>query len=317
MKVTIKQLEHFVAVAMTGQVSRAAQRCYVSQPSLTTSLKNLEALLGVQLFVRHAAGLRLTLQGEGFLRHAEHVLASLETAIAETKDSISSLEGRVKLAITDTVSEYVLPKIIGAMRRQLPLVSFEPVERNRVQIENGIRNGSFDLAVVLVSNLTPTADFHQEKLLKSERRLWTSLDHPLASRASVPLSELADQPFILLDMDEHVATVNRYWGAMKLKPNVIFRTKSIEAVRSLVAQNVGVTILSDLVFRPWSHDGGRIRRTVMAGSVPSMDLGLVHLRESEMSKAASACARVLRLLAKSLLRESHLQVDGLADAAAD
>ncbi|WP_410719643.1 LysR substrate-binding domain-containing protein, partial [Brevibacillus sp. SIMBA_040] len=78
-------------------------------------------------------------------------------------------------------------------------------------------------------------------------------------------------------------------------------------MRSLVAQNVGVTILSDLVFRPWSHDGGRIRRTVMAGSVPSMDLGLVHRRDADLSKAASACARVLRLLAKSLLRESHLQ----------
>jgi DNA-binding transcriptional LysR family regulator len=131
----------------------------------------------------------------------------------------------------------------------------------------------------------------------------------LASRKSVSLDEIADQPFVLLDMDEHVATVNRYWGAIKLKPRVVFRTKSIEAVRSLVAQDVGVTILSDLVFRPWSHDGGRIRRIPMSGAVPSMDLGLAYRRDGSLSKATSACATTLRLLAKTVARESRLHID--------
>jgi DNA-binding transcriptional LysR family regulator len=309
MSITIKQLQHFVATAHTGQVSRAAQRCFVSQPSLTTSLKNLEAMLKVQLFTRHSDGLRLTVHGEGFLRHAEHILHTLEAAVEETHNSVSTVEGRVQIAITDTVSEYMLPKIIGAMRRQLPRVEFGPVERDRLEIEDGLRSGEFDLAVVLVSNLSRAPDIRRENLLKSERRLWTCLDHPLATRKSVSLSEIAQLPFVLLDMDEHVDTVNRYWGAMKLKPNVVFRTKSIEAVRSLVAQNVGVTILSDLVFRPWSHDGGRIRRTVMSGAVPSMDLGLAYRRDGTLSKAASACAIALRLLAKTVTRESDLRVD--------
>jgi len=309
MSITLKQLQHFVATAQTGQVSRAAQRCYVSQPSLTTSLKNLEATLNVPLFTRHAAGLRLTVHGEGFLRHAEHILHSLDVAVEETKSSVSSVEGHVRIAITDTVSEYMLPKIIGAMRRQLPRVDVEPVERNRLDIEDGLRTGAFDLALVLVSNLSRSADIRRENLLKSERRLWTALGHPLANRKSVPLREIAGLPFVLLDMDEHVETVRRYWGAVQLEPNVVFRTRSIEAVRSLVAQNVGVTILSDLVFRPWSHDGGRIRRTAMAGAVPSMDLGLAYRRDGALSKAASACAATLRLLAKTVARESRLHAD--------
>jgi DNA-binding transcriptional LysR family regulator len=85
----------------------------------------------------------------------------------------------------------------------------------------------------------------------------------------------------------------------------VFRTKSIEAVRSLVAQNIGVTILSDLVFRPWSHDGGKIRRTVLASTVPSMDLGIAYRRGALLSPAAEASANVLRLLAKTLTRESQ------------
>jgi len=158
---------------------------------------------------------------------------------------------------------------------------------------------------VLVSNLSTAADIRRENLLKSPRRLWTSLDHPLVRQKSASLRQIAALPFILLDMDEHVETVDRYWSAQKLKPKVVFRTKSIEAVRSLVAQDVGVTILSDLVFRPWSHDGGRIRRTVMSSAVPSMDLGLAYRRGAVLSKASAACASSLRLLAKTLTRESQ------------
>ncbi len=304
MLITLKQLQHFVAVAQTGQVSRAAQRCYISQPSLTTSLKNLEAELGVQLFTRHADGLRLTVQGEGFLRHAEHVLTTLAAAVEETRSAVSSVMGQVRIAITDTVSEYLLPQVIATIRRQLPLVAFEPVERNRIDIEEGLRSGEFDLAVVLVSNLSTAPDIRRENLLKSPRQLWTSLDHPLAREKSATLREIATLPFVLLDMDEHVETVDRYWSAMRLKPKVVFRTKSIEAVRSLVAQNVGVTILSDLVFRPWSHDGGRIRRTRVSNAVPSMDLGLAYYRGSVLSQATMAFADALRSLAKTLTRES-------------
>ncbi|AMM25979.1 LysR family transcriptional regulator [Variovorax sp. PAMC 28711] len=307
MSITLKQLQHFVAVAHTGQVSRAALRCYVSQPSLTTSLKTLETALKVPLFTRHADGLRLTAQGESFLRHAEHMLSTLEAAVAETRGSASSVTGHVRIAITDTVSEYLLPKVIAAVRRQLPLIAFEPVERNRIEIEQGLRDGEFDLAVVLVSNLSTAADIRRENLLKSPRRLWTSLDHPLVQQKSASLREISALPYVLLDMDEHVETVDRYWSAMKLKPKVVFRTKSIEAVRSLVAQNVGVTILSDLVFRPWSHDGGRIRRTATSTAVPSMDLGLAYRRGATLSEATSAFAGALRLLARTLTRESQFQ----------
>ena len=304
MSITIKQLRHFVATASTGQVSRAAERCFISQPSLTTSLKNLESTLKVQLFTRHADGLRLTVHGENFLRHAEHVLTTLEAAVEETQHSVSSVAGQVRIAITDTVSEYLLPTIIANMRRQLPLIEFDLVERNRLEIEEGLHSGEHELAVVLVSNLSSAPDIRREPLLKSPRKLWTSLDNPVGNSRTVSLKEIAELPFVLLDMDEHVETVDRYWSAHGLKPTVVFRTKSIEAVRSLVAQNLGVTILSDLVFRPWSHDGGRIRRTLVSDTVPSMDLGLAYRRGVILPPATVAFATALRHLINTLSRAS-------------
>ncbi|VFR57076.1 Hydrogen peroxide-inducible genes activator [plant metagenome] len=306
MSITIKQLQHFVAAATTGQVSRAAQRCFVSQPTLSTSLRSLETALNAPLFTRHANGLRLTVQGDGFLRHAEHILRTLDVALEEVHESVSAVTGKVRLGITDTVSEYMLPRIIDVARRQLPKVEIEPVELDRVQIEHGLAKGEFDFAIVLVSNLSDTPEITRETLLRSERRLWTSVHHAFAGGGAVSLADVAEKPFVLLDMDEHVETVSRYWAATGLTPKVVFRTKSIEAIRSLVAQDVGVTILSDLVFRPWSHDGGRISRTAVSDPVPSMDIGLAYLRGAPLSPAAVACSSTLRLLGKTLARESHI-----------
>lgn len=197
-----------------------------------------------------------------------------------------------------------MPKVIAVIRRQLPLVTFEPVERNWIDIEEGLRSGEFDLVVVLVSNLSTAPDIRRENLLKSPRHLWTSLDQPLAREKPVTLREVSTLPYVLLDMDEHVDTVDCCWSAMRLRPKVVFRTKSIEAVCSLVAQNVGVTILSDLVFGQWSHDGGRIRRTRVSDAVPSMDLGLAYCRGTVLSQATTAFAEALRSLAKTLTREA-------------
>jgi len=104
---------------------------------------------------------------------------------------VSSVTGQVRIAITDTVSECLLLKVIAVICRQLPLVAFEPAERNRIDLEEGLRSGEFDLAVVLVSNLSTAPDIRRENLLKSTRQLWTSLDHPLAREKSVALRSLA------------------------------------------------------------------------------------------------------------------------------
>lgn len=302
--VTLKQLQHFMAVAELGQVSRAAERCHVSQPALTTSLKNLEVAVGAELFVRHANGLRMTPRGENFLQHVQHVISTLEQAIGEARSTTTTISGAVSLAITDTVSGYLLPWLLPAIRQQLPKVEVQFVEKNRVEIEQGLLRGAHDLAIVLVSNLSVSEDIARETLVRSPRRLWTAWDHPLAERETASLAEVAEMDFVLLDMDEHVDTVRRYWGRFGLEPRIVFKSTSIEAVRSLVAKNVGVTILSDLVYRQWSHDGGRIRRRTLTDAVPSMDLGLAHVRGAKLSPPATALASLLRGATKTFFGEA-------------
>lgn len=272
---TLRQLQYFIAIADTGQVSRAAQRCHVTQSSMTASLKALETTVGATLFTRHAAGVRLTEAGERFLRHAQHV----EIVMREAMDSValrpSHASGPIKIGVTETISAYVLSPVMRALEKKFPGLVPTFVERERSEIEAEVRQGTLEMALLLASNLPADESLECQPLIRSPRQLWGPPEHPLMTADRVGLADVARHRYLLLDMDEHVSTVDKYWGEYNLRPDVGFRSSSIEAVRSLVASGQGITILSDLVYRPWSLDGHRIVRRQLTDPVPSMDVGLV------------------------------------------
>lgn len=272
---TLKQLQHFIAIADTGQVSKAAQRCHVTQSSMTASLKGLEQSVGVSLFTRHASGVRLTDAGAVFLRHAQQVEAAMLDAVEAVAVRPSHASGPIRIGVTETISAYVLSPLIKALEKKFPRLEPVIIEDQRSAIEAGLRDGSLELAILLASNLPDADPLSCNPLIRSPRQLWGHPEHPLMSASRVCLADVAAHDYILLDMDEHVSTVDKYWGHYGLVAQPRFRSASIEAVRSLVAAGKGVTVLSDLVYRPWSLDGHRIVRRQLADPIPSMDLGLV------------------------------------------
>ena len=270
---TTKQLQHFIAIAETGQISKAALRCHVSQSSMTASLKVLEQTVGVALFSRHQGGVRLTESGVRFLRYAQKAETTLRQAVAALNERPSAVEGPVRLGVTETISAYVIAPLLGDLNRQFPLLELTVVEMERDQLEQALNDNALDLAILLASNLSP-GTLQCQALVRSPRQLWGHPDHPLMNADRVTLADVARERYILLDMDEHITTVERYWAGFGLQMNAHYRTASIEAVRSLVGSGEGIAILSDLIYRPWSLDGQRILRRPLADSVPSMDVGL-------------------------------------------
>lgn len=127
---------------------------------------------------------------------------------------------------------------------------------------------------MLTSNILDQEGLAYETLMQSRRRLWLSSQHPLLERPPVSLSDVANQPYIMLTVDEASNTTQRYWNRTNYRPKTILRTSSVEAVRSMVANGMGVTILSDMVYRPWSLDGRRVEVISLADRIPSMDVGL-------------------------------------------
>ncbi len=298
--ITLRQIEYFISVANTGQISRSANLCAVSQSSMTIALKNLEDTVGVSLLQRHARGVRLTRAGERFLRHVQNASLSIDHALVAAQEEPEQISGHVRIGVTETVSAYLMPAMLAAIGQRFEHLTVEVIEDTREAIEQHLVDNRFDIGLMLVSNTTDVDVLKYETILRSTRRLWTHPDHPLQDAQQVTLQDIAQEDYLLLDMDEHVRTVRNYWGKFGLEPRVRIQSKSIEAVRSMVALGLGVTILSDLVYRPWSLEGNRIGRRDLSIPIPTMDVGAVWHRNGILPTPARVLLDLFRSWKKTI-----------------
>jgi DNA-binding transcriptional LysR family regulator len=208
-----------------------------------------------------------------------------------------TLSGVVTIGVTETISGYLVPTLLMQARRLFPLLKITIVENEREGIQQALLKRQIDFALLLISNIDPVEEIAIKTLLRSSRKLWTSVDHPLLEKTAISLRDVAALDYILLDKDEHVQTAEKYWTSHKLRPNVVLTSKSIEAVRSMVAHRLGVTILSDLTYREWSHEGGRIVRRTLSDSIPTMDVGFGFRRGESLLPTVVAIADFLRSFA--------------------
>jgi len=295
MAITLRQIRYFIATADRGQVSQAATEVNVAQSAITTAIQQLEADLGVSLFTRHNAGLALTLEGTRFLQHARTIMAAVNAAETAPLSTLSTMSGSVKVGVSYTVAGYFLPRHYARFARTYPNIEVEIFEMSRQDIESGLNKGSLDLAVMLVSNIQDSENLSHETLLRSHRRLWLPVEHALLRSSTIRLSDIVSLPYIMLTVDEASRTAERYWQKFDLKPNIVFNTSSVEAVRSMVADGLGITILSDMVYRPWSLEGQRIELRSIGDDIPTMDVGLAWNKLNEQTPATTVLRDFLSL----------------------
>ena len=305
MDISLKQIRYFIASAETGQISQAAMNLHVSQSAITTAIKGLEELLDTKLFVRNSNGVVMTHEGHQFLQQAKHIMSSVDEALRLPSRSNSTISGSLNLVITPTVAAYFLPKYLSRFSRSFPSVEIQLHEADRASLEEGVISGEYDLAVMLTSNLANQEDLAYETLIQSKRRLWLCSNHPLLEQPSITLQDVSKEPYIMLTLDEASNTAQRYWNRTPYRPKTIFRTSLVEAVRSMVANGTGVTILSDMVYRPWSLEGHRVEITALADAIPTMDVGLAWARNREQKETSSAFVNFMHLAIGSQQPQSH------------
>ncbi|WP_428651444.1 LysR family transcriptional regulator, partial [Roseibium sp.] len=275
MSFTIRQLQYFVAAAEKGSISRAAQSFNVSQSSVTEAIKDLESDLGVILFDRHSRGLTITHKGHQFLRHATEILSNVADARRAFDQQQDEASGTLHLGVTSLVAGYVLSDILARFRRAYPAVEVTAIEDSGEYLEHLLIGGELDVAVMVVSNLRDRMALQSEILEVSPYRLWLPLGHRLETPDSIALDDISDEPLIMLTLDEIEEATAKLLGALGSRPPVAFRTRSVEAVRSLVATGAGIAILPDLVYRPWSLEGDRIESRDVSGALPVVQVGIV------------------------------------------
>ena len=287
MPFTLRQLQFFVAAAEAGSVSGAARALSISQSSVTEAIRALEDDLGVGLFDRQARGILLTHKGSAFLRHARQILADVSTARSAFVEEAETATGRRSRGVTSLVAGYVLSDILARYRRAYPRIELNVIEDNGDYLQHLLIGGELDVAVLLTSSVKDRLALNVETLVVSPYRLWLPLGHVLAQQELITLEELAGQPLIQLMVDEIEESTRRLTAALPVKPQIAFRTRSVEAVRSLVATGAGLAILPSLVYRPWSLEGDRIEIRDVSGDLPSVQVGLAWRKGAPLTTPAS------------------------------
>lgn len=287
MAFTLRQLQYFIAVAEEGTVSGAAQSLSISQSAVTEAIKELESDLGVTLFERHRRGLTITHKGHQFYRHANRILADVQDARRSfAGEEPAAPPSHLHLGVTSLVAGYVLSDLLARFRRAYPGVEISAIEDNGDYLEHLLIGGELDVAVMVISNLRDRNALQAEIFETSPYRLWLPLGHRLAAADSIELSDIATEPLIMLTVDETEENTGKLLSALGARLNVAFRTRSVEAVRSLVATGAGLALLPDLVYRPWSLEGDRIESRDISGTLPVVQVGMVWRRGSSLPQAA-------------------------------
>lgn len=285
---TLKQIRYFVAAAETGQISRAAAELNVTQSAVTIAIRQLEDQLGLDLFRRSSAGVTVTQEGAELLRLGRDMLATAEQARHLKRSQGHDTSGELRVGITYTVAGYFLTALLTRFNRIYPNITVRLYENSRALVQKSLIDGELDLALGMLEHSDAIVDLNATILHRSKRRLWLAANHRLLEAPSLSLQSIMREPYIGLTIDGALTNTMRFWNSVGLQPNFIFQTSSLEAIRTMVGSGMGVTILSDMVYRPWSLDGQRIETRDIDGDIPTVNVTVLTPQNRPLSSAGMA-----------------------------
>jgi DNA-binding transcriptional LysR family regulator len=280
--VKLEWLRSFIAVADVGGFSKAARHLHLSQPAVSTHVKELEENLGTELFEKIGGRVRLTRPGEAAIGEARAVLDGVRRFRDAALESEDSVGGALSVGASTTPGNYVLPRILGKFKRLHPEVRTSLSIGNSSKILARLAANEVDLGAVGIE--PPPKDFVAKRLLDDEIVVFAPKTHPLTRvRRPVTASELSKELFILRESDSATRRLGDAWFAKNRFHPPIMELGCPETVKRAVAAGLGLGILSrfaigreagETEFAPLRVTGFPIRRP----------LYVVYLRRKRLTK---------------------------------
>ncbi|WP_202109772.1 LysR family transcriptional regulator [Bordetella sp. 02P26C-1] len=258
--IELRHFRCFIAVAETLHFGRAAERLAMSQPPLTVAIQQLEQRLGTRLFERNSKGVRLTAAGQAMLEDARRVLGQFEQALVHARDAAEGISGHVRIGCVGAMLYRGLPQALASYQHDFPAVRVTVSELNsQIQVTQLLRD-ELDVGFVHTARLPKGM---QRQLVVSEPFICClPADHALAAQPRIPLSTLADEPFVLfarsVSPDYHAAILD-VCAQAGFSPRLQHEVRHWLAVVAWVAQGLGVALVPKamsqsgvpgVVFRP-------------------------------------------------------------------
>lgn len=289
---TLRQLQYVVAVADTLSFRKAAERCHVSQPSLSAQLAQLEEVLGTRLFERDRRRVLLTTSGKELVERARRLLVETDAFMEAARRASDPLSGTLRLGIIPTVSPYLLPSVTPALRKAYPRLTVLWLEDKTEVLVRDLEKGALDGAVVALE--AEVGDVESELIAEDPFVLVTPKDHPLgASKAEVTPSDLRGEDVLLLD-EGHCFRVQALALCSRARAKELeFRATSLPTLTQMIAAGTGVTLLPSLAVAT-EVQRSQLRVRPFVNPVPKRTLALIWRKRSPLAGALRQVAATVR-----------------------
>lgn len=248
---TLSEFRYIVAVAKELHFGRAAESCFVSQPTLSVAIKKIEEELGISIFERHQHDISITPIGQEIVKQAALILNETNNLKEIAKQNKDQLKGEFKLGVIYTIGPYLLPKLIPLINKKAPNLILLIEEDYTKNLGPKLKSGEIDVAIL--SNPFEEPGIETEILYKEAFQVALPATHPLTKKKKLKPSDLSDDTMLLLKSGNCFRD-----QIVELCPNCIhsidekneiqksLESSSIETIRQMVAAGVGITILPSL-----------------------------------------------------------------------
>jgi LysR family hydrogen peroxide-inducible transcriptional activator len=271
---TLTELRYIVALARERHFGRAADKCHVSQPTLSVAVKKLEDELGVILFERGQSEVSMTPAGEPIVRQAEIVLAEA-ARVRELADTAGDpLAGPLRLGAIHTIGPYLLPKLVPLLRARAPKMPLMIEEGFTAKLVESLKSGELDVAVLALPIEEP--GLVAQAVYDEAFRVLVPATHPWSKQKTIDPDHLLDEPLLMLGRGncfrDQVLDLCSHAGAGG--PQVL-EGSSLETIRLMVASEVGITVMPASAVDTLPKDDHFLRVRPFIEPTPTRRIGLV------------------------------------------
>jgi LysR family transcriptional regulator, hydrogen peroxide-inducible genes activator len=297
----LRDLRYFVALADTKHFGKAAERCYVSQPTLSAQIKKLENYLGVQLIERQPRRVALTETGSRILPLARRMLQESDEIVSLARNEHDPLAGKLKLALIPTIGPYLLPVVTRKLRKQLPRLKLMLYEYQTQPLLDKLRAGDLELGIIALP--VPLDGLESRELYEEPFTVAVPNNSELAKKGHMKIDDLEGETLLLLEdghclRDQALDVCSR----VDVRENEDYRATSLETLRQMVAAGLGITLLPELATRGPFGSGQGLTVKTFSKPVPSRTVGAVWRKSSARVEAIDAICEVIQTTMQELKR---------------
>src|SRR5437588_479594 len=300
MNVTLRQLRYFDALARHGHFGRAAEACSISQPALSMQIKEMEAALGGVLLERNARQVALTKFGEELAQRVRDILRSVDELGDFARASRDLLAGRLRIGMIPTIAPYLLPEVIGNLKRMHPELDIHVREALTAKLIEELAEGRLDTAIVALPvsepSLTEVALFAENFLLV---RPGEDAGKPVPS-----IDKLRDMRLLLLEeghcfRDQALTFCNM----QSPPPRETLDASSLSTLVQMVSAGIGVTLIPEMAVAVETRSAA-VCVARLKNPQPSRTIGMIWRKTSPLARQLLEFSEVVRVSADAL-RKQH------------